>query len=257
MNICVDVGNSTINIGVFAEETLKIKLTLTTDVVKTIDEYQNIIQQQVQLKGLQVEDIKNIIFASVVPELNTPLKSALLRVFHKAELISLAPGIKTGLALRVDNPNEVGADLIGDLVGAKEKYGYPVIICDLGTATKVLLIDNKGYFSTALITPGLTISANSLTKNAALLPSISPEQPKTVLAKNTIEAMNAGVVYGHADMILGLAKRIEKEIGYPCKCILTGGNATPLKDIVKDKFIYDEYLILNGLNIILRKNLGK
>ena len=156
---------------------------------------------------------------------------------------------------KVDNPLEIGNDLIADLVGAKEKYGYPCIIADLGTASKILLLDKTGTFISCLIMPGLTLSAESLSNKAALLPEVSLIAPKSVIVKNTLGAMNAGIVYGHADMILGLINRLEKEIGYPCKHVLTGGGATYIKEIVKDNFIYDKDLNLDGLNIIINKNI--
>ena len=166
----------------------------------------------------------------------------------------IANDTKTDLAIKVDNPMEIGNDLIADLVGAKEKYGYPCLIADLGTASKILLLDKTGTFTSCLIMPGLTLSAESLSNKAALLPEVSLIAPDSIMAKNTLSAMNAGIVYGHADMILGLIKRYEKELGYSCKRILTGGGAIYVKDILKDDFIYDQNLNLDGLNIIINKN---
>ena len=142
-------------------------------------------------------------------------------------------------------------------MGAKEKYDYPCIIADLGTASKILLLDKSGTFCSCLIMPGLTLSAESLSNKAALLPEVSLIAPKSILAKNTLSSMNAGITYGHADMILGLINRIEKEIGYPCKHILTGGGAIYVKEILGDSFIYDKNLNLDGLNIIVNKNIKR
>jgi type III pantothenate kinase len=175
---------------------------------------------------------------------------------ENAKMILIGKGTKTGIALKVDNPNEIGNDLIADLVGAKEKYGYPALVVDLGTASKILLLDKDGYFASALIMPGLKLSIQSLVQKASLLPAISLEIPESILAKNTVEAMNAGVVFGHIDMILGLIKRIESEIGYECKHILTGGYSLPLIELLKNHFIYDMNLNLDGLNIIIDKNGG-
>lgn len=256
MNLCVDVGNSTINVGIFKDEKIIRSLSLTTDLVKTSDEYQDIIIKQIAHSG-QIEDVMNIVYSSVVPEINFSLKDALGKIFPNASIMSVGPGIKTGLVLNVDHPSEVGGDLIADLVGAKEKYSYPLIIMDLGTASKVLLLDKNGSFSSALILPGLTISLRSLSNKAAMLPSINLDKPKSIMAKNTFEAMNAGIVYGHADMLCGLVKRLEKELGYSCKHILTGGNANIVKDYLDIPFIYDENLVLEGLNSIGFKNGGK
>ena len=151
----------------------------------------------------------------------------------------------------VKDPSEVGGDLLADLEGAYKLYGYPTLIADLGTATKILSLNDKGEFTTCLIIPGMDISASLLSNKAALLPDIELKVPTSALAHNTVEAMNAGVILGHAEMLTGLFKRIEKEIGYPCKHILTGGSAIYLKGLLKDTFIYDGDLCVNGLKHIL------
>lgn len=256
MNLCIDVGNTTINVGLFEDTHLIDQFSLAVDVAKSQDEYAALIKQQFANRNIEINLVKNIIFSSVVPSLNIPLKEAFKSIF-KHELMVIEPGIKTGLSFKVDNPLEIGNDFIADLVGAKDIYGYPCIIADLGTASKILLIDKNGYFSAALIMPGISISAENLTKRTALLPSVSLEKPKSVLAKNTVEAMNAGILYGHSDMILGLVNRIEKELGYSTKHILTGGGAIYTKEILKDSFIYDPNINLVGLNIIIKKNEAK
>ena len=257
MIICVDVGNTTIGVGLYQNERMIRSLSFTTDLVKTSDEYESIILNKLKEKGTTNPlDVEYIVYSSVVPEINLHLKGALSRVFNHAHMMSINPGIKTGLLIKVDNPLEIGNDLIADLVGAKEKYGYPLLIADLGTASKLLLIDKSGAFSSALIIPGLSLSAQSLSYKASLLPTVSLDAPKTVLAKNTIDAMNAGIIYGHAEMINGLVNRIEKEIGYPCKHIITGGSSILIKDILKDNFIYHKDLVLDGLYAIYLKNRG-
>ena len=253
MNLCIDVGNTTIGLGVFQEETLRKKLTITVDVKKTSDEYVSVINRMLKENEITASAIDSIIFSSVVPSVNEPLINALKEVFDK-EPLRIAPGVKTGLSIHVDNPSEIGNDLIAVLVGAKEKYGYPCLIADLGTASKVLLIDKNGVFTSCVIMPGLSLSAASLTNKAALLPEISLKNPKTIMARNTVDAMNAGVTYGHADMIAGAIKRYEKELGYKCKHVLTGGSAIYIKDIISEEFIYDQALCLEGLNSILRRN---
>ena len=253
MNLCIDVGNTTIGLGVFQEETLRKKLTITVDIKKTSDEYVSVINRMLKENEITAKSIDSIIFSSVVPSVNEPLITALKEVFDK-EPLRIAPGVKTGLSIHVDNPSEIGNDLIAVLVGAKEKYGYPCLIADLGTASKVLLIDKNGVFTSCVIMPGLALSAASLSNKAALLPEISFKNPKTIMARNTVDAMNAGVTYGHADMIAGAVKRYEKELGYKCKHVLTGGSAIYIKDIIAEEFIYDQALCLEGLNSILRRN---
>ena len=253
MNVCIDVGNTTISMGFYQDDKFYEKLVHNTEITRTEDEYVVLLQNTLRALNIKVEEVERIIYSSVVPSVNRPFKEAINRVLNK-EILVVGPGIKTGLSLRVDNPNEIGSDLIADLVGAKEKYFYPTLIVDLGTASKLLLLDKNGAFISCLIMPGLSLSASSLTNKAALLPEVSLDAPKSILAKNTIEAMNAGIVLGHAEMINGLINRYEKEIGYPCKHILTGGSAIYLKDVLDSSFIYDPTLTTDGLNIILRKN---
>ena len=237
MNICIDVGNSTIGIGVFKENKLIERMVVNTDPRFTEDEFYQLFKKPFAIIESGKEEIQNIIYSSVVPQVNLPLLNALKKLTNVKPLL-IAPGTKTGLAIKVDNPLEIGNDLIADL----------------GTASKILLLDKNGTFVSCLIMPGLTLSAQSLSNKAALLPEVSLIAPDTILAKNTLTAMNAGIVYGHADMILGLVNRYEKELGYPCKHILTGGGAVYVKDILKDNFIYDQNLNLDGLNIIINKN---
>ena len=253
MNICIDVGNSTIGIGVFKDNALIERMVVNTDPHFTEDEFYQLFKRPFNYVEKGKDSVNNIIFSSVVPQVNLPILNALKKLSN-IEPILIGPGTKTGLAIKVDNPLEIGNDLIADLVSAKEKYGYPCLIADLGTASKILLLDKLGTFVSCLIMPGLTLSAQSLSNKAALLPEVSLIAPNTIMAKNTLTATNTGIVYGHADMILGLINRYEKELGYPCKHILTGGGAIYLKDILKDNFIYDQNLNLEGLNIIINKN---
>ena len=253
MNICIDVGNSTIGFGAYENNTLIERMVVNTDPRFTEDEFFQLFKKPFNFVK-QGKKVDHIIYSSVVPQVNLALLNALKKLSN-LEPILIGPGTKTGLAIKVDNPLEIGNDLIADLVAAKEKYGYPCLIADLGTASKILLLDKSGTFVSCLIMPGLTLSAQSLSNKAALLPEVSLIAPNTIMAKNTLSAMNAGIVYGHADMILGLIKRYEKELGYTCMHILTGGGAIYVKDILKDDFQYDQNLNLDGLNIIINKNI--
>ena len=183
MNICVDVGNTMVKIGFFKDDVLVNVISFTTDDKKTDDEYYVLIKHQLSSKNIFLDENNKVIYASVVPTVNLSLKSAIMRLF-KGQHITLASGIKTGLKMKVDNPSEVGSDLIADAVGAKDKYGYPIIICDLGTASKILLVDKDGFFSSAAIIPGISISAEILSKKGTMLPNVSLEAPKKVLARN-------------------------------------------------------------------------
>ena len=253
MKLCIDVGNTTIGFGFYNEDKLINKLVLKTSLDKLQDEYEASLRLLLKERNINPAEVTSIIYSSVVPQININLLGALSKL-TKVKPMLINANTKTDLAIDVDNPLEIGNDLIADLVGAKEKYGYPCLIADLGTASKILLLDKNGTFTSCLIMPGLTLSANSLSNKAALLPEVSLIAPESILVKNTLGAMNAGIVYGHADMITGLIKRYEKEIGYECKHILTGGGAIYVKDILGEEFIYDKNLTLDGLNIIINKN---
>ncbi len=254
MHLCIDVGNTTTVMGFYFNSSLKEKITFNTEKNKTTDEIIFIISNLLKDKDINLKDVKGAIYSSVVPQINFALKSAVKQLFNLADILVISPGIKTGIPMRVDNPNEVGSDLIADLAAGKEKYSYPLLIVDLGTASKVLFIDDKGYFASAFITPGLEISLASLTSKTSLLPEISIDNKPKVLAKNTIDAMTGGTIYGHVDMLQGLCKRIEKEVNYPIKKVLCGGNAKVLKQLFDTEYIYEENFTLDGLNIIYLKN---
>ena len=172
MNICIDVGNSTIGIGAFKDNKLIERMVVNTDPRFTEDEFYYLFKKPFAIVESGKEVIDNIIFSSVVPQVNVSLLAALKKP-TKVEPILIGPGTKTGLSIKVDNPLEIGNDLIADLVAAKEKYGYPCLIADLGTASKIPLLDKTGTFVSCLIMPGLTLSAESLSNKAALLPEVS------------------------------------------------------------------------------------
>lgn len=255
MKVCIDVGNTTVKIGIFKNDVLLRTISFMTETKKTEDQFIQIILAHLALYEMDYDGVKHVIYSSVVPSINMALKRAIYKIF-KCEIFTLSPGIKTGLSLKVDNPSEVGNDLIADVVGAKKKYGYPLLIADLGTASKILLVDKDGCFSGCALMPGIYISAECLTNKGELLPAVGLEAPKHIVARNTIDAMNVGLVYGHLDMILGLMKRFEKELGYECKKILTGGGSIHFKNITNE-FIFDKNITLEGLLHILNKNIGK
>ena len=253
MNVCIDVGNSTIGIGIFKENKLIERKIVDTNLNFTEEDFYQLLAKPFSVVKDGKEEVENIIFSSVVPHINETLLPALAKLTEVKPLL-IGPKTVTDLPVNVDNPSEIGNDLIADLVAAKEKYRFPCIIADLGTASKILLLDETGTFTSCLIMPGLTLSAKSLSDKAALLPEVPLTTPKSIMATNTLSAMNAGIIYGHADMIVGLTKRYEDELGYPCTHILTGGGAIYVKDILQDDFAYDQNLNLDGLNIIINKN---
>ena len=183
MNVCIDVGNTTISMGFYENNKLINRLTQFTDVNRTEDEYVMLLKNTFNSLGFKFSDVKRIIYSSVVPSINQPFKFA-LKSLMTADILLIGPGIKTGVGLRVDDPNEIGNDLIADLVGAKEKYGFPTLIVDLGTASKILLLDKDGNFTSCVIMPGLSLSANSLTSKATTIAVNTPNPAMVFVEKN-------------------------------------------------------------------------
>lgn len=251
MIITIDMGNTNIFLGVHEDGTLVHTFRTLTDRTKSYDEYLLLFQDFIKSKELKKE-CKGAIISSVVPSLTVVVSKAIRDAF-KTEVKVVGPGLKTGLPIRMDNPSEVGADLISVAVGALSNYGKPCLVADLGTASKIILVDENGNFAGGIVMPGIMISAKALFANAAQLSEISLEVPEKVIGKNTSDAMNSGSIYGTIAQIRGLCEMIEKEIGYSCNKILTGGYAPLVKSFL-DEFKYDRNLILEGLYSIFEKN---
>lgn len=260
MKITVDVGNTTIAFGFFDEENLKRVLMINTDSKRTFDQYLVQVSHLLDHESLKNITVEAAIVSSVVP-METKKVARLIQTLYGVEPLIVGPGLKTGLALKVDNPSEVGADLVAVSVGALFFYTAPFLIADLGTVNKFILIDEKKQFAGVSFTPGLMMSKDALDKNTALLMQASLERPNHVIAKNTKDALNSGLIYGTIAQIRGMVKLINEEVGTKLPLILTGGNALFVsEDLVGDAdgvCIFNNYLIHFGLNEILNKNRKK
>lgn len=256
MILVIDLGNSNIVMGIYHDDKLITTFRTNTDVTKTEDEYASIIRHFLSINQISENEVNDIIFASVVPPLRAIIILAIKSIFSKMPIV-LGPGTKTGLMIKSDNPNEVGADLIAGGVGTIKKHGYPAILIDLGTATKFIIIDEKKEFSGAIIAPGVRLSAEALSNRAAQLPHIELIAPKNVIGKNTPDCMNSGSIYGAASMIDGLVRRIQKEMGQKCALIATGGLASRIIPYCEENIIIDDYLLLDGLYFIYQHHTKK
>ena len=245
MLLYIDIGNSNIVIGKgngTIEETYRYR----TDQKKSSDEY------YAMLKHL-FTDVDDVIIASVVPEVNTSFKTFLTRYFNITPLF-VEPGVKTGVKVKTDYPQEVGADLIAAAAGAIAKYSRDAIIIDMGTATTVSYVKD-GQIKGVSITIGLDMAKNALVGNTSKLLQFEFQTPKTVLGTNTIDALNAGFVYGHAFQVEGFVNAVRKAYdAFDAQVIMTGGAAKLLKDAVPESYIFDEHLVLEGLKHIYQKN---
>ena len=253
MILAIDIGNSNVTLGGFDGDKLNFVAHLATDTAATEDEYAGRILNVLSLHGIDKKLINNAIIASVVPQLNVIIKNA-VKFILGTEPLTVGPGIKTGISIQCDSPSSVGADLICASVAAHFIYGNPALIIDLGTATKMTVVNNKGAFIGTSIMPGIMMGLNALSNETAQLPKVSLDAPSTVVAKNTVDCMKSGIIYGNASMIDGMVERIKNEVGEELSVYITGGYAPVILPYCKQKMTLDKNLVLKGLNIIYRKN---
>jgi len=256
MLLTIDIGNTNIVLGGFLKDELTFVSRISTNATKTDDEYATKIRSILSLKNISETVITGAIISSVVPPLNNTIKNAIKKVYG-VEALLVGPGIKTGLNLLVDEPRQVGADLITASVAAYDQYKTSVLVIDMGTATKIMLIDSNGAFKGVSIIPGVQIAIKALTSGTAQLPQISLDAPPSVIGKNTIDSMKSGVIFGNASLIDGMIDRVLEEYGEIPKLIATGGLSGDIIPYCRHKIEIDDYLILKGLKIIYNKNINK
>lgn len=253
MVLTIDIGNTNIVLGAFLKEELMFVSRISTDVKKTEDEYAIQIRSMLSIHSVSPKEVTGAIISSVVPVLNHVFKKA-VELVYGIEPVMVGPGIKTGINLHCDNPASVGADLICACVAAHHIYGSPALVIDMGTATKLLLIDGNGAFCGASIIPGVLMGMKNLASETAQLPQIGIEAPKSVIGKNTVDCMKSGVVFGNASLIDGMIDRFNEEYGSPLPVYATGGMAKTIVEHCKHSIKLDEELVLKGLRILYEKN---
>lgn len=255
MILAIDIGNSNIVLGGMMEGKIQLVARLATNQENTDDQYAVEIRNVLSLYGVALEEIKGSIIASVVPPVLNSVKSAIIRLTGRSPLV-VGPGIKTGLNILIENPASMGSDLIAVAVAAIREYPLPLIIFDMGTATSIGVVDEKGNYLGGCVCPGVAISADALSKHAAQLPGISLERPKRVVGRNTVDCMRSGVINGHAAMMDGMIQRIQEELKQPATVLATGGIASAVLPACRSKIIYDENLVLKGLWALYQRNCG-
>ncbi len=256
MILTIDVGNTNTTFGCFDEDgALVFESRISTDIYRMQDQYAVSLADILRLYDIGRESVSGAVLSSVVPPVTAQIKPAVEKIC-KCRVMTVGPGLKTGLNIKIDEPASLGADIAAVAVGAKEYYALPAIVVDLGTATKVLAVDKTGAFIGGIIAPGLKISAEALSAKTAALPliGVSGEPLKRVIGANTIDCMRSGLLFGHAFMLDGMIESFEKEIGEKCTVIATGGFSSVIKPLCKTDFVLDENLILKGLLAIYRKN---
>ncbi len=254
MLLALDMGNTNITLGVFRGDNLVMEARVATDRAKTEDQYAVDMLHILRLYGVDHAEFDGAVISSVVPSLDRAVSEAVSRI-TSCEPLFIVPGIKTGLDIRIDNPAQLGADLLVGAVAAMTVYGAPCVVWDLGTATTVSAIDAFGAFRGGAIMPGVGTSFNSLVSSASLLPHIRLEAPKQVIGTNTIACMQSGAVYGNVSMIDGMTERILAELGIDrATVVITGGFGRELASYCQRKPVYDSHLLLKGLRILYEKN---
>lgn len=256
MLLAFDIGNTNMVIGIYKEKDLIINWRITTDRQKTSDEYGMLLYNLFEHHGIAKEKIQAVIFSSVVPPIMSALED-MSRKYFNVEPMVIGPGIKTGIPILYENPREVGADRIVNAVAAIEKYGSPLIIVDFGTATTFCTISEKGEYLGGVIAPGMDISLEALVQRTSKLPKIEMLKPKKVVGKNTINAMQSGMIYGYTGLVDEIIFRITEEQAWENPMVIaTGGIAELIASNTKYIQKIDKYLTLEGLRIIYDKNKG-
>ena len=253
MILAIDMGNTNIVIGCIDDDKTYFVERLSTDRSQTALEYAVGFKTVLDIYNIDSSRIEGAIISSVVPPLTNVLSDAVSKIIGKRPLI-VGPGLKTGLNIHMDNPKQVGSDLIVDAVAGISEYGAPLIIIDMGTATTMSIIDKNKNYCGGVIIPGVRISMDALASRAAQLFKVSLEKPDSVIGKNTSDCMESGLVLGNASCIDGMIDRFHEEIGYETKVIATGGLAGVIIPLCKHDITIDDTLLLKGLKVIYDKN---
>ena len=253
MILAIDIGNSNIVIGCIENGAIQNETRIATDLVKTSDQYCFDLKNMLSLSDVPVSRLEDVIISSVVPPVLNSMRTAVLKLTGKKPFV-VGPGIKTGLNILLDNPQQVGSDLIVAAVAALREYKPPLILIDMGTATTISVINKDRAYLGGCICPGVRISAEALSSRAALLPGIDLDQPRRAIGRNTIDCMRSGIMLGAACMLDGMIERMERELGERATVVATGGIARFVLPMCRREIAYDRNLLLKGLAVLYEMN---
>lgn len=255
MLLAIDIGNTNIVIGCIEDDKIVCEARIATDKTRTSDQYGVEIKTMIEAYGCRIEDVEDCIISSVVPPVFNAVRSGVYKITERQPMV-VGHGLKTGLDIRMDNPAQVGSDRIVIAVAALAKRQAPLILIDMGTATTVEVIEPKNKYMGGVIMPGARLSLDALTSNTAQLPGINLDRPGRIIAKNTVDSMRSGIMYGTAAMLDGVIGRMEEELGHPSTIVATGGVAPYVIPLCKHKITLERDLLLRGLNVIYKMNKG-
>ncbi|MGN0607770.1 MAG: type III pantothenate kinase [Oscillospiraceae bacterium] len=254
MILAIDVGNTNIVIGCCEDKDIRFVERISTKPDNTVLEYAVSFKTVLELYGIDPKSIDGAIISSVVPSVTYTISEAVKKIVG-VEAKVIGPGIKTGVNIVIDNPAQLGSDLVVDAAAGIAEYPLPLIIFDMGTATTASVIDKNGNYLGGMIIPGVNISLNALTAGTSQLPKINLVPPKKVIGRNTVDCMKSGILFGTAASLDGIVDRIEAELGEKATVVATGGLAGSIIPYCNRKIILDDELLLKGLIVIYNKNL--
>ncbi|KIR03223.1 Pantothenate kinase type III, CoaX-like protein [Lachnospiraceae bacterium TWA4] len=254
MILAIDIGNSITTLGCTQDSKVLFSEQLSTDYKKTSLEYAISIKAVLEIHNLTPSSIRGVIVGSVVPPVTDIVKEAIKKIIPRKKILVVGAGVKTGLNILIDNPAQIGSDLIAGAVAGISLYTPPLILIDFGTAMTICVIDkNKNYIG-GMILPGIKVSLDSLTSKTSKLPRISLSPPKHLIGRSTIECMSSGVLYGNASCIDGMIERIREERKEEFTVIATGELSDKIIPLCRNEILMDADLILKGLALIYKKN---
>ncbi|MDR0904926.1 MAG: type III pantothenate kinase [Oscillospiraceae bacterium] len=253
MLLAIDIGNSNIVIGCIDGDKIVRVFRMVTDLLKTEDEYAAGIRSILDFNDIDSHSFTGAAISSVVPPLTNVFREAVNRLTGLPAFL-VGSGIKTGLNILIDNPAELAADMVCSAVAALAKYPAPIFIIDMGTATKITVIDRNGSYIGGAICPGVALSADGLSRGASLLPKVPIDAPKKAINGVTTDAMKSGIVFGAAAMVDGMLRRFTEELGESATVVATGGLAAKVVPHCRETILLDDNLILDGLRLLYEKN---
>lgn len=253
MLLAIDIGNTKIALGVFEDEKLQATLSIAAGLHRLTDEYAALLFNLLPHHNIAIKDIKDSIICSVVPPLTLVFQELCQRYLRSSPLIVEA-GIKTGVRIRLDNPKELGADRVANAAATYQLYGGPAIVIDFGTATTFDVISKEGDYLGGVIAPGMEIAAEALFMRAAKLPRVELVPPKQAIGKNTVGAMQSGIIFGYVGLVEGMIARLRQELGKETRIIATGGYAAVISTQTSLIEVVNPHLTLIGLHLIHKLN---